>query len=521
MLLTRAMARNQQGIERKDTSKKTTIPAPILGLNYRDPIAAMKPLYALQLDNLICRTGYLEVRKGRSDFTTNFPAPVETLMSYIDTSGVKKVFAAAGTGIYDASSVGPVGAAVVAGLTNAYWNWTQFSNTGGNYLICCNGVDNAKYYNGAAWADSGFTGLALTSFAHLQVWKRRIWVVQKNSMSAWYGATDAIAGALTQFDFSGIFRRGGYVIATLAWTIDGGSGVDDLFVVVTNQGEIAVYQGTDPTSSTTFSLVGVYYLGPPVGKRFYAQLGGDLIILTNQGLIPLSKYLQTASIDRSQIILTDRIQQRIADDISAYGSVQGWEIHVFFDDNLLFIQVPAGVAGVGRYQYVMNLITGGWSRFLVNVAITWLVQDSTLYMGDSAKTYNAWTGGLDGTNIIPYLCLPAFSYFGSPTQLKKFNLGQILFESDQAPVYAWKLQTDFSQDYYFSPLNTAPAGTGNLWDVAIWDGAVWGTLTTFSKGWFALAGMGYSASMVFYGVSAGQKTRILTLAYTYEVGGLL
>lgn len=495
------------------------MPAPVRGLNYRDSLTLMKPGDALQLDNIVCRTGYAEVRKGRQPTATGFVANVETIMSYIGKAGDKKLFAAAGTAIYDATASGIIGAGVVTGLTSAYWNYINVTNSAGSaYLICCNAADNAKIYDGTTWADSGFTGLTLTSFEQLAVWKHRVWVVEKNSMNAWYGATDAISGALTSFTFGGIFKRGGSLRAILNWTIDGGAGSDDYFVAVTSAGEAAVYKGTDPASATTFALVGVYYVGPPVGKRFYAQYGGDLLLLTLEGLLPLSKYLQSETVNKSTA-LSDRITQLLSTDVSNYGTTLGWEVQVFLEDNMVFVQVPSGPVG-SRYQYVMSTITGAWSRFLIQNAITWCVQDQFLFMGDATKCYNAWTGGTDVNESIPYYILPAFSYFGSSTAQKKFNLGRLLFEADVVPLYRWQLLVDFNQEYFFYPLAPAPP-QGNLWDVAIWDASRWGTLTTYNRQWFALAGLGYAAAMVVYGISTGLKTRLISIDYAWEQGDLL
>lgn len=504
-------------VNRAVRAQTATFPSPIRGLNARDPLAGMKPTDALVLDNLLCRTSDLEVRKGRQTVATGFAASVRTLMPYTAVSGTQQIFAAAGTGIFNATASGAIGAAVVTGLTESYWQSTQVANAAGNFLICCNGTDNAKIYDGTVWGNSAVTGLALTSIVQVAAWKRRLWYVEKNSLRVWYSAADAIAGALTSFTFSGIFRRGGKLLAIIPWTRDSGAGSDDLFVAVTSMGEVAIYQGTDPSAAATFALVGVYSLGTPVGTRFYTQYGGDVLLLTSEGLIPLTKYIQSETIDRT-VALTDRIQQSLSTDISSYGTTQGWEVHVHFDATFLFINVPAGTGTA--YQYAMNLITGAWSRFLIGGALTWAVQGNTLFMGDATQTYNAWTGGVDVAEAISYWMIPAFSYFRAPTQQKVFGLSRVLFEADTPPLFRWAFLGDFDLTYSFVPLFAA-ANSGNLWDVALWDQGSWDALTTYSKLWHALAGVSYAGTQVIYGVSAGSTTRIISIDYTYEVGALL
>ena len=75
-------------------------------------------------------------------------------------------------------------------------------------------------------------------------------------------------------------------------SLDSGSGLDDVCIFVSDQGEIAVYQGTDPASASTWSLVGVYEIGKPLNKHASFGAGGDLAILTEDGIIPVSEALR-------------------------------------------------------------------------------------------------------------------------------------------------------------------------------------------------------------------------------------
>jgi hypothetical protein len=42
---------------------------------------------------------------------------------------------------------------------------------------------------------------------------------------------------------------------------------DDYAAFITSEGQVAVYSGADPASSTTWSLVGVFDIGAPIGRR--------------------------------------------------------------------------------------------------------------------------------------------------------------------------------------------------------------------------------------------------------------
>ncbi len=503
---------------RRGTAQTRSIPAPVRGLNFKDSLANMKEDFAIVLENCICRPGYVEVRKGWQPYVTGFASEVESLLAYTSVTGNRELFAAAGTSIFPATTAGAVGAAVVTGLASVYFNQTQISNVAGNFLFIANGIDTERVYNGTTWANSGFTGPVAGTLSQVAVWKRRVWWVERNSTRAWYGAVDAIAGAMTSFDLSGLFRRGGRLQSIINWTVDGGDGVDDYLIFLSTMGEVVVYRGTDPSTAATFSMIGIYYIGQPVGERCWANYGGDVLFLTSEGVLPFTKFLQSPSLDRVSF-LSDRIQQAISEDVTAYGATRGWELHVFFDDNFIFIQVPAGPLG-SRYQWVMNTLTNAWSRFRVGVAGCWMVQGPLLWQGQATRVANGWTGGLDAADPIVGTIVPAFNYFSKAAARKRFTLARLTIESDIPPVYAAQLLVEFSQQYTF-PSSTAPVPTGALWDVALWDVAVWGGSSVVYRSWYSLPGLAYAATQVIQFTSVGAVWRLVAIDYVFQTGGLL
>ena len=155
------------------TSKATTIPSPVGGLNDRDSIADMPPSDALVLDNWWPYPSYIAVRKGSANHATGFPAAVETLAEYLPPSGASKLFAVAGGSIYDATAAGAIGAAAVSGLTNSRWQWQGITTPGGSFLYMVNGVDKPQLFNGTTWtaidgaSTPAITGVTTTTLAHV------------------------------------------------------------------------------------------------------------------------------------------------------------------------------------------------------------------------------------------------------------------------------------------------------------------------------------------------------------------
>jgi hypothetical protein len=485
----------------------------------------MRPDDALQLDNFFCQPGYVEIRRGVQSHCTGASGVVgvsagATLMPYIGVSGTLGLFLASDAGIWNVTTQPAVLTGAV--ITNGYGAFTQVSNVAGNFLFFVNGTDTEKVYNGAAWANWGFTGPVAGSIKHLAVWKRRVWAVQKDSLTAWYGATDAISGAMTSFPLSGIFRRGGRLQAIINWTIDGGDGVDDYLLFVTSEGEVAVYRGTDPSAAATFALVGVYYIGRPVGERFYTPYGGDVFMLTENGLLPFSRFLQSATVER-EVFLSDRIATKLNALVAAYGTVTGWEVHAFFPGNALIVQIPVSETGSEyKTSYVMNLTTLAWSRFTTWRAETSAVAQGKLYVvGSDYTVYEGWTEGRDIDEPIAFTLKTAFSYFGGSARRKRFTMFRPTIEADVPASLEARLQFDFDQTPLVPTGASPPAAAGALWDTAIWDAAIWGAGASLYSNWYTVGGVAYSAAGAVYGISSGTIFRLISLDYVYELGGIL
>jgi hypothetical protein len=220
-----------------------------------------------------------------------------------------------------------VGAAVVTGLTNARWQHVNMATSGGNFLMAVNGSDKLRGWNGAAWWTDGdgthdITGVDTATCIGIALFKRRLWLIQSGTSSVWYLPVDSIAGVASQLDFGSIFTRGGQLMAMADWSIDAGIGIDDYAAFISDQGEVALYKGSDPTSATTWALVGTFWVGAPIGRRCVAQFAGDVLLISKDGLIPLSKALMSSRVD-SKIALTDKIQNtRFGGDVGLWLDVR-------------------------------------------------------------------------------------------------------------------------------------------------------------------------------------------------------
>jgi hypothetical protein len=122
------------------------------------------------------------------------------------------------------------------------------------------------------------------------VWKyrNRWFFIEGGSMNAWYLPLNAIQGALQMIPLSGAATKGGKLLAGFTWSIDAGDGIDDKCVFMTDQGELLIFTGSDPSTSTNWRQEGRYATSFPLGMNAHQAVGGDVLIATVDGIIPIS-----------------------------------------------------------------------------------------------------------------------------------------------------------------------------------------------------------------------------------------
>jgi hypothetical protein len=166
-------------VAKRFTATTASVPAPIGGWNARDSVAEMNPLDAVVLNNFYPTPSQIQLRKGYTQYATGITGQVDTLMQYSGGTS-SKLFAAAGSVIYDVSTTGAA-TSVVTGQGSDRWQYVNASTAGGNFLTAVNGTDPALIYDGTTWVkyanistaqtisnltSSGTTCTLTTSVAH-------------------------------------------------------------------------------------------------------------------------------------------------------------------------------------------------------------------------------------------------------------------------------------------------------------------------------------------------------------------
>lgn len=475
-------------------SEGASIPAPIEGWDASSPLAAMSPKRAVKLDNWFPSPGWVGIRRGFAvhAWTGGFD-PVETLAAYQGVS-VNRLFAAAGTIIVDVTDESNPGPTVVTGLANARFQYVNFTTSGGHFLYMVNGADVPQYFDGTSWATATITGITATDIVGVNAHKSRLWFTLNNSTKAAYLPLDSIQGAATTFELGGLFTLGGFLMGMATWSVDAGTGPQDYAVFISSRGQTVIYQGTDPSSSTTWTLVGVFNLGPPIGRRCFTRVGSDVAIISIDGVLPLSKAMIFERAAVVKVTLTERIQRAMSQAARLYKDNFGWQLISYPRGNMAILNVPV-TEGDEQQQYVMNTLHGAWCRFLGMNANCWeIFNDKPYFGGNTGYVYEADTTGTDIDATLTADMETAYNYFGIRGRQKRWPMLRPLITTDESVSPGLALNVDFRTDAPLSTPTTTTTVTAR-WDVALWDNSNWvGEISTEAQ-WTTVTGLGYCASV--------------------------
>ena len=410
----------------------------------------------------------------------------------------------------------------ISGATEANYN--------GTYVIDVTGASTFTYTMATAPAANatvvgtytviGITGVNSNTFINVNLFKNRLYFTQKDTLACWYLDVDAIGGPASPLYFGGIARNSGYLQAMGTWTLDAGQGADDYAVFVTSMGEVMVYNGTDPDSIDTWALKGVWQLGQTFSRRCFFKYSGDLLLLTQDGLVPLASALQSSRLD-PRVNLTDKIYFAVSQAATLYYDLFGWQINYYASENMLILSIPTST---GMEQFVMHTITKSWGRFTGIQGYCWEVSgDADMHFGGDGIVGIFYSSYSDNGSNITATAQQAYSYFERPGQLKRFTLVRpILQSTGGVPNVVCGLSVDFDTQSQLGAVQFNPSTlTDGVWDTSRWDQANWsgGLITT--KVWQGVTGLGFAGSINLNVASRGIELHWASTDYVMEAGGVL
>lgn len=519
--------------------------APTGGLNTVSPASMMPPGDCLQLFNLVSAEYGLRSRLGYREWCTNVGTLSTEVRSILPFTGSTfggagdKLFATTVDGIWDVTtsstspskvlSFGSTSGDAGLGICHAV------VTSAGHFLLYCDELNGLHVYTASTdtWAavtmgggGTQINGVDPASLVSVTVFKSRVWFTEKNSARAWYLAAGAIYGTATQFEMGTKFRAGGSLVGLWNWTMDGGAGIDDKLVAISAGGDIVVWGGTDPASATTFGMQGVWYAGAvPSGRRIATNFGGELLLLSTVGVLPLSKLLSgNPDVDRSQYATT-----KIGNLFNALAmgktALKGWSLRLHPEDNSLIVTIPQ-LDGTQTNQLVMSLWNKSWSQYRdlpIYSAEAW---SGKLYFGTVDGKVCINDGYVDGVTLaspdtytaIQWACLTSFQNLGNGRQKRIQMIRPTILAQSASPSYqvAARYKYDLAE---LSPVALSAAAAGS-WGVGLWGTALWAGEYATQQAATGAYGMGPEMAVAIRG-TANSRTVLIGMDVFYDQGGLL
>ena len=468
--------------EMKGAGGSFTIPAPFQGLNTREAYTSLAATEARVLENWLPDEGAVKVRPGHTAHQQISGATTVLSLMLFKGATTQKLIAGASDGkVYDVSG-SPV--ELGAGYTVNRW---RHANLNG-YIFGVNATDTPWRYDGTTFGATGFTGPTLTTLQTVSLVRDRLWFTIANSADVRYGGIGAVTGALTAFQLSQI-ASGGKCVAIGSWSRDAGDGSDDFTVFVMNTGELIVYQGNP---ATNFALVGKYIAPAPVGVDALVKVGGELVIMTVSGPVPVSAAVAGNAFSFDALQMWGKIAPSWKVDFARYGANAGW--NAYFFDGLVYFNIATGLTQT--IQYVLNTRVSAWARYTKLPVAQFADLNGSLYFGSysSGYVYRHATGADNGAQIVT-LARQGASYPLGAANAALFNSFQPLIDANGPAQMKFSLDIDFRDSTLGATLfdlSTQSAGAqwGDPW------GTDWGAAATALRKWHGARGFGRAVAPV-------------------------
>jgi hypothetical protein len=496
------------------------VPAPIGGWNARDPEAAMAPGDARELINWFPRRNSVVARNGYARHAnTGTGQPVETLIGFHHGT-ISRLLACSAGSVFDvsAASLGPA-IPLRTGLSSSLVSHTKM----GGWAICVTGTDVPFVYDGTTISNHQFTlplgvSLDFTKLSFATTYRSRLYFVERGTQKFWYGQPEARAGKLEPFDLATTGTFKGELLFITCLTQDAGSyGQDDLFLAVFSEGDVCVYQGSNPGNMADWSRIGIYKLGAPLSRFAHIEMGGDVIIATERGYESITRSIKEGEALRQRTLLSDKITTAVTP-LTTRGRNDHWMMSLYRSGQMLIVQAPAGPAR--NQHHVQNIDTGAWCRFHIPEATSWSVLNRKQYMGGkSGRVYLFDVGDKDDGKAIKLTSISSWNAFGITSE-KKLQMMRVTASAIEFPPFFISVGADYAPARHMTTLAWPNSGPPANWDISHLDVDHWGKGLRTQESWHTHFATGRSLSTTVTSTSrAGLEWSGIT--YVFEGGTIL
>jgi hypothetical protein len=519
-----------------------TLPAPTRGIIQNENESYTQPGAAIICDNWKPTMKGVSLRGGCARWAV-LPETTPIISGFEYASGINlRMFFCNATKIYDTTSATPV--LVKSGQTSGNHVASQMANQAGDWLLVVNDAgDPVLRFDGTSWETliSGYvppggkpstiTGPVGTPVAnggalvYVCKYRNRYFFIERNSMNAWYLPLNAVGGLLALIPLSGAATKGGKLLFCATWSIDAGDGIDDKLVFITDLGEALVFTGSDPSVAANWRQEGRYNLSPPMGMNAHIAVGGDLLVATVDGILPISGAITKDRAELELAAVTRTIKPMWRAEVNDKRALP-WTMCKWDEYGAIFTTFPGGDPGK-RYCLVTNAATGAHARFVGWDVMCFARLRGDMYFGtqNGIVMLADRTGYDDGLTYTAVL-VGGWEMFQSASQTVTWRQARAAFQARPGEPFIPQLSA--TTDYVVTLPTPPPAGADpgplDLWDDGFWDDALWDaeaspTPVIRNTGWVSIGVTGFSHAPIVQ-VTVGQVARpevdLISIAATYE-----
>ena len=295
---------------------------------------------------------------------------------------------------------------------------------------------------------------------------------------------------------------------------------------MTDIGEVIVFTGSNPSDAANWRQEGRYEMSNPMGPTAHVNVGGDLLVATSEGIMPVSACITKDKAELGLSTITRSIKTMWRDEVLRKSGFD-WTMKKWDEYGGLFTTWPAGI----RSEWTMlatNVATGAHTRYTGWDALCFARLRTDVFFGtQDGKVMQADITGYD--NGLPYTAtvVGGWEIFKSPGQMVTWRQARASFQANIREIFAPQLSAAIDYEVVIPPVPSAgiaTSGLDDLWDSGLWDDALWDVgiarpSATHNTGWVSIGMTGYSHAPILQ-ITIGQGVKpdieLISISATFE-----
>lgn len=328
---------NQAFGQGTQSERRTFVPAPAGGINRSIPVHSLPQKFAVESSFVPTEIGLVGIKSLKqravlpeSALKANTIIPFQgtatassRLFMHIPQSDFWDVSSFIDSDLGTAS----VSASVSITVAEVRYDWIEVNNR----LIMTAGETSSpplSYRNGVGFETWSATasGDSINNMWGINQFKSRIYCWHQTEPEFYYGSTDAVLGTLEPFSLSTVVREGARKITTFfGMSRDGGSGPDDYATFVMDDGQVVVYQGSDPGDANNWSHIGTYKIGKPLGRNCAVPFGSQVAVMCQDDIYFLPQDLSRPKVPSPYARDRSALKEFFFDEVDGiFWEEKGW-----------------------------------------------------------------------------------------------------------------------------------------------------------------------------------------------------